>query len=349
MAGPGMTGGTAAPQGPRPIRGPRVTGSWPQPRSLSHVSAPWRQTPIPAGYYNPTLDTEVGESERGAADATQEALTALTRGNSDYTLSKGEFQRKQQEGDTEIGRTRSIDEQNTAQALRRLGLSYSRLGTSQEEQQNAAGVLTGGAALQAASKRAANQTEQEQPIKQTEQRSLEDLSTKQRQLDEGTSRSLGNLALHQGPVSNSVLRLIGELDNPHARKQAQAELHNLEASPTTAGLLGGRTSQDVVSKLIKIQRENQIYKTNVEAEKAREAAEFGYVPESQPAGQHAAATHAGPRVVARRAQPITTSGGVQAPRSGGLTGGTRAPLPARRPGAALTGGTQAPRSRRRGY
>jgi hypothetical protein len=274
------------------------------------------------------LDAEVGASERGASDASQEALTSLTRGNSDYQLSKGEFQRRQQEGDAEIGRTRGIDEQDTSQALQRLGQSYSRLATTQEEQQNAAGVLTGGAALQAASKRTANQQTEEAPIKQTEQRSLEDLGTKQRQLDEGTQRSLGDLALHSGPVSNTVLRLLGELNNPHARRQAQAELHNLEASPTTAGLLGGRASQDTISKLIKVQRENEIYKTNVEAEKAREAAEFGYVPPSPPSQNVA---H-GPHVVAQHAQPVTSS-----------------PLPARRPGAALTGGVRAPSPRRRGY
>jgi len=310
--------GVGAAMAPAPPGGPRVVRSSAQPITGGRMRRnplawqPWRPTPIPGGYYNPTVDAEQGATERGASDVTQEALTGLTRNNSDYQLAKGGFERSQQEGLADIGTARAQEQQDTQQALSRLSESYKRLAGKQEEQQNVGGVLQGGAALQAAQKRSANELKEQEPIKQTDQRNLAALGLKQTQLEEGTQRSLGDLALHSGAISPQVLRLVGELSNPSARANAQSQLSGLESTPGNAGLFGGRTSQDIVTKLVHAQREAAQFGVNVQAQKAREAAGFGYEPSGKPGNEYATkakptsrfySTKTGPAGVATAAVP----------------------------------------------
>ena len=112
--------------------------------------APWVPPPLPGGSFNPQRTIEGEESNRGLGQTEGEIATARSRGAADFATAA-----------SEIGRKETQQEQDYNRAKELLGQSYKRLGVSQEEGANRAGVLTGGALLQAAAKRTANQaTEQ---------------------------------------------------------------------------------------------------------------------------------------------------------------------------------------------
>lgn len=104
------------------------------------------QPPIPAGAYNPIRDIELNAGKRGAQNTIEDFGTRESRGAANYLLSEEGVKRQESE---------QTQDRNTAlQALQR---SFQRLGVRQGEQANAAGVLRGGALLQSAAKRAANE------------------------------------------------------------------------------------------------------------------------------------------------------------------------------------------------
>jgi hypothetical protein len=112
--------------------------------------SPWVPPPLPSGSYNPQRDIEIEESQRGLGQLEGEIGTARSRDSADFATAA-----------SEIGRREAQQQQDYSRAKELLGQSYQRLGVRQQEGANRAGVLTGGALLQAAAKRAVNQgTEQ---------------------------------------------------------------------------------------------------------------------------------------------------------------------------------------------
>lgn len=135
------------------------------------------QTPIiPSAAYNPTLDIELAAGKRGLGNTLEDLLTAGSRGDAGYALSTGEVERQRGEQTSEHTR-----------ALAALAQQYQRLGGRQTEQANAAGVSRGGALLQAAMKRKANEGKAREPLDINYQNAIA-----------GDNRSLARLALaHQ--------------------------------------------------------------------------------------------------------------------------------------------------------
>jgi hypothetical protein len=125
---------------------------------------PWTPAPsvIPAGAYNPIQDIEVRAGQRTLENTLADLATKNSRAESDLTLSEGDIQRQEKE-----------QGEDHAHALATLALNYQRLGGRQTEAARAAGVSRGGALLQAAAKRAANQKRDTEPIDQAYQRALE--------------------------------------------------------------------------------------------------------------------------------------------------------------------------------
>jgi hypothetical protein len=110
------------------------------------LAAPAGVPPIPPDFYNPERQVALEQGQEQGRQTLEDIGTKRTRGESDYTLGVGETNREI--GERDEGRQR---------ALAQLQQSYARLGGQQEEQANSAGVLRGGALLQAAAARAANQ------------------------------------------------------------------------------------------------------------------------------------------------------------------------------------------------
>lgn len=119
-AGAPAAGGAA----PAPANSPQGAGVYP---------------PLPFGSFNPERQVQIQESERGLGQLEDSARTAAVRDTGDYGIRKSQY------------------EQDYNQAQARLKQQFTQLAGRQQEQANAAGVLEGGAALQAAQKRAANE------------------------------------------------------------------------------------------------------------------------------------------------------------------------------------------------
>lgn len=134
---------------------------------------------MPTGSYDPTLDAQLGQSQRGLGDLRQDTETANTRDTVDYGFQQDTLK---QQRDRQFA---DLDRQ--VQALQR---GYSRLGGRQTESVNAAGLLRGGAMLQAAAKRQANEVIDRQPIETARARVAED-----------TDQALQRLALDYAPPS----------------------------------------------------------------------------------------------------------------------------------------------------
>lgn len=113
-----------------------------------HGFRPYSPPPVPTGSYDPTLDAQLGQSQRGLGDLRQDTETANTRDTVDYQAQQGDINRQ-------------IDQLHTG---------YEQLGGRQQEQANAAGLLRGGAMLQAAQKRAANEARDKVPMTEALQR-----------------------------------------------------------------------------------------------------------------------------------------------------------------------------------
>jgi hypothetical protein len=151
-------------------------------RALFRAQAPRRPRPYvpprpPAGSYDPSLDAAREAAERGYGDLRQDIETAGTRANVDYGLGREAIGR-------DFGRFEEDYQRNTGL----LKQSFERLATRQAEGMNAAGVLNGGAAIQAAQKRAANQAQQQAQLDLARTRAVEDRDLGYGQLDLGYQR-----------------------------------------------------------------------------------------------------------------------------------------------------------------
>lgn len=136
----------------------------PKRKSFTPFRAPTRP---PAGTYDPALDSQGRAASRGLLDLTQDTDTQNQRALSDLITGKENLTRQKNEGLADLLRQR--------QGLDR---SYGQLGNQQLQGARAAGVSGGGALVQAARKRAANEAWDTQPIATAETR-LKDQTDRQ--------------------------------------------------------------------------------------------------------------------------------------------------------------------------
>lgn len=169
------TGNVAAPVAPS--LAPRAQAAYPSAQALG-----FQPPPIPTGAYNPIRDIELNAGKRGLSNTLEELLTKNTRGQSDYLLGEGDLSNRE----TEEG-------QNHDQALSQIADSFRKLSVRQGEQANASGLTRGGALLQAAAKRAANEAKTRQPVDQS--------YTRQQGADQ---KARGQLALQRQRESEDI-------------------------------------------------------------------------------------------------------------------------------------------------
>lgn len=131
----------------------------------------------PAGSYDPSLDAAREAAERGYGDLRQDVETAGTRADVDYGLGR--------EG---VGRQFGRYEEDYNRNTNLLKQSFDRLRVRQAENTNQLGVLSQGAALEAAAKRAANQAQEQSQLDTGLGRATEDRDLAYGQLDLGYQR-----------------------------------------------------------------------------------------------------------------------------------------------------------------
>lgn len=138
---------------------------------------PYSPPKPPVGSYDPSLDAAREAANRGFGDVRQDVETAGTRADVDYGLGREQIGR-------DYDRYNDDYHRNTAMLKR----SFERLGTRQAESMNQAGVLSPGAALESAAKRAANQQTQQDELNTNYKRAGEDRDLAYGQLDLGYQR-----------------------------------------------------------------------------------------------------------------------------------------------------------------
>lgn len=208
---------------------------------------PYVPPPPPAGSYDPALDAQGYAAQRGLLDLEQDIRTANTRGTVDYGLSRDDITRQRDRGFFDLDTARSRGDEDYRRNIEMLQRSYQQLGNRQSQQMRTQGVARGGAALQAASKRQANQAIDRQPIDTNYQRFSADNRLARTRLGEDSDLAFGRLALMSAP-------------------------------PDASNPFGGREFQDRTTQLTRAQREGSAFGLDLNAQRYYQAAGAGWMP-----------------------------------------------------------------------
>lgn len=238
-------------------RGRRDTGHDPayvppanQPGSRAPAFKPWHPdlTP-PLGFYDPVLDANLGAANRGLFDTKQDVETQQGRLTSDYATGVSSINRGADRQLADIGTQRTQGQEDYQRNVADLHTAYDRLQSTQQQRMNASGLLYGGAALQAAEKRAANQQHDQGQLDTGFQRLTSGLDTATGRVNEDRGLALGDLALKEAP-------------------------------PDAGNPFGGRAFQDLATQLTRAKREGAAFGLDTSAAKAAQAAANGWQPQT---------------------------------------------------------------------
>jgi hypothetical protein len=149
----------------------------------------------PAGSYDPALDAQRSAANRGILDTRQDTELGLGRAGQDYGLGVEDLQRGQTRGTEDLDRTQQRGDEDYGRNTQLLQRSFNILAGQQAQAQRQMGVSTGGAVLQAAAKRQANQGIQQQGLDLAHTRLGEDVARGRTRLGEDTGEGIGRLGL----------------------------------------------------------------------------------------------------------------------------------------------------------
>ncbi len=234
---------------------PVVAAAQPTPASPTPAapspSGPTQPFALPAGAFNPQRQVEVEEANRGLEQLQGEDATAATRDVSDYNTALAQLQQSEQQQGADH-----------ATNLATIARAFQNLKTAQEQKDNAAGVVSGGALLQAAAKRSSN---------------------------EGLETAKQNTAFERQQLADQAkaAELARELAPP-------PEAGSLDPTELAQG---GRKFQDIGTALSNAALNNAFFGESQNRLAGQEAAENGYVPPTAPLVRAAAAPS--PRVSAQ--------------------------------------------------
>lgn len=212
---------------------------------------------VPSGLYDPSLDYQQQAASRGVQDLSADTTLGNARLQDNYNLGLGQntedsgYQRGQLDTahnrayvDVGTGLTRAAQDYKTA--TEGLTRRYGILGGQQGEAANAAGVGEGGALVQAAMKRQANQALDQAPIDTGYQRTTQDLITQGQRANEDYGTQTGRLSQLAGRSSGQL------------------------------GLTYQRGVQDSGTTLARAKRENTFYGQGIRQQKIFQATQAGW-------------------------------------------------------------------------
>lgn len=131
-------------------------------------ATPWTPPSFPpTGTFNPQRELETGEGQRGLEQLEGTTATSEAQLRADYGTGTEGFNTSEKRSNADFSK-----------ALELLKESYTRLGTRQQEGANRAGLLQGGALLQAAAKREENEGKEKETKTTAHTRAIEDLNTR---------------------------------------------------------------------------------------------------------------------------------------------------------------------------
>lgn len=216
----------------------------------------------PSGYYDPALDAQLAATKRGLADTQSDYDTGISRLGSDYALGQQGVNQGADRNLADLTRTRDrslsdydVQRGQTTQdrdtAVASLQRAYARTANAQRQRMNASGVLSGGARLQAAAKRTANEALDRAPIDTGYARAIQGIDT-------GVSRLGENFATQSGRIGED--------------RQSQLAQLALQSGPQ------GRSAQDLLTGLTRAQRETAQFGLDTTTAAAQQAAQAGWNP-----------------------------------------------------------------------
>lgn len=161
---------------------------------------PWKPDPVPPGLYDPSLDAQAGQINRGYGDTLADAAIGSTRRAEDEAQGREDLHFQRQGVDRNLMRTlHGLDQsfirgnQDYDTGVAALQRSFRHLGNQQAQQQRAFGVARGGAALQAARKRMENEALERQPLDTAWARQREDIDRARTQTREDAATDYASL------------------------------------------------------------------------------------------------------------------------------------------------------------
>ncbi len=172
----------------------RVTGSIPAKVAFNKKPLPARpvQTKPAYGTYDPSLDQQERAASRGLGYLLADTQKAGERATVDYGIARGDIETQTGRSLADLLRNRAQAGEDYRKQLSDLSQSYKRLANNQAQRAAAAGVQ-GGAAAQAAQKRAANETADRAPIDTNYARNMDASRTAEARLGEDRESALGKL------------------------------------------------------------------------------------------------------------------------------------------------------------
>jgi hypothetical protein len=232
MPGYGGTGGTMAPRGPERVgyggpqvirqTGQRITGGFNNRGVHGGLSwKPWTPSPIPSGAYNPIRDVELASSKLTGENTLANIGRQRTAAEQNYNLGIEGIKEGLAHTLGEDTRARSEDTEKRNEALQAIQRSFDNLKSQQEQQANTAGVFSGGALLQAASKRATNQGIQNAAEEANYNRALANLAANEQTSRETAERGEGK----EGLGKQQMLEELG-MKGTQAERNANQERLN---------------------------------------------------------------------------------------------------------------------------
>jgi hypothetical protein len=219
---------------------------------------PYRPPTPPAGSYDPSLDSQEAAARRGLSDLQGQLGTQQARDVTDYALAQQDMltNYQQQTGDLQLRRNQTQQDFTRGNELR--GQRYQVLGRNQLQTANTAGVLRGGALLQAAARRSFNQGQEQQDANTQYGRQIGGIDTAYGRATQDYENRAGKLALDYSPP---------DANNP----------------------LGGRRFQDRTTQLTQAQRELAFFGQDIGNQRTFQAAASGWDPEQRPANEFVSA------------------------------------------------------------
>jgi hypothetical protein len=159
---------------------------------------PYTVPPIPSGSYDPALDAQLYAAQRGYGDTAADVGTQTLRAGDDYGLNVEDINRTAGRSATDLSTARTREEQDYGTSVGLLTRRYKDLGDVQAQQAAGSGITGGGAILQAAAKRKANQGLEQTQLDTTHNRFLEDNTLAGARLGEDQQLALGRAGLGYG-------------------------------------------------------------------------------------------------------------------------------------------------------
>lgn len=184
--------------------------------------------PIPPGLYSPTRDVELVGGKAQYQQQRSKAERESGYAEDDFGINQAKLGYQKGTGLEDIGTERTRQNEAAQKTLAQLAESYKKLGVSQEGQANKAGVLQGGALLQAAAKRAANEGKGRAETNLTLQHQLEDDTLRENRLKHSIEEG-------EGSNTRNSQRLLGGFGEDITNSNLNE--HNFEEGiETTKGL-----------------------------------------------------------------------------------------------------------------